>query len=793
MIEQRQMQEVVNENFERYAGNVILDRAICDVRDMLKPSARMLIYSQVNITKNTYKKPFIKSARVVGDCLGHLYEHGDSSCYGSYMRMSKPFAMRVPLEECQGNNGTMAKNGDEASMRYTELRLSEIASYLYNGLDKNAIGDNWRNNFDETEQYPGVMPSIGYFNICNGTIGLGIAISSSIPQFSLQEVNAAIIKLIKDKNAEDKDIIIMPDFATGGILINKNEVYESLKTGSGSACKLRAVINYNPDTNILLITELPYGIYSEVVKKQIQAIMLEDEKCGIKSIHDNTGKTPEIEIELEKGTNPKKIITRLYKETSLESHFTINMWVLENGRFPKIMGLREIFMNYITHIRECKRREIEFDLNKALARLNVVEGLITAAASIDEVVALIRSSQTPAEASSKLTARFGFNEEQTKAILAMKLSSLTKIDAIKLNEEREELNRKIEEYKYLLNESTALDQKLIDILQEVSNKFGDERRTKLMNLVENDAEPIENAKEEEVGILLFDNNMLRVVPKENLQESRRGRKGANIKAPKGANLINTLYTTNFGSIAAVTNLGRLYLLSLSDVEYNKDFSIYELISIQDSEKVMLLIDVTSFNAYHSLVTISKQGYIKKSLITEYNSRARKGIAAVKLEENDSLIGVYLSNSDTDRIFITSSSGYYNFYKLSEIAATGRVTKGVKAIKLAKDEIVQAATIIKDSLEYLGIFTITTTGNGKITPIDDFTETSRGVKGNQVMNLKNDSLASIYAVPLEQEKIFISANNKAVVLDIKAIPVQNRVTSGPKIINVGNTNSNIEIM
>lgn len=792
MIEQRQMQEVVNENFERYAGNVILDRAICDVRDMLKPSARMLIYSQVNITKNTHKKPFIKSARVVGDCLGHLYEHGDSSCYGSYMRMSKPFAMRVPLEECQGNNGTMTKNGDEASMRYTELRLSEIASYLYNGLDKNAIGNNWRNNFDETEQYPGVMPSIGYFNICNGTIGLGIAISSSIPQFSLQEVNAAIIKLIKDKDAPDKDIIIMPDFATGGILINKNEVYESLKIGSGSACKLRAVINYNPDTNILLVTELPYGIYSEVVKKQIQTIMLEDEKCGIKSIHDNTGKTPEIEIALEKGANPKKIIARLYKETSLESHFTINMWVLENGRFPKIMGLREIFINYITHIRECKRREIEFDLDKALARLNIVEGLITAAASIDEVVALIRSSQTPAEASSKLIARFGFNEEQTKAILAMKLSSLTKIDAIKLNEEREELKRKIEELQYLLNEPTALDQKLIDILQEVANKFGDERRTKIMNLAEpTEQDETAQVTEEDVSIMLFDNNMLRVVPKEDISGGKRGRKGTNIKPPKNANLINTLYTTNLGLIAAVTNTGRLYNFSLSDLEWNKDYSIYEIIPIQDSEKVMLLIDATSFNAYHSLVTVSTNGYVKKTLIGEYGSRAKKGVAAVRLDENDTLIGVYLSNSDTDKLFVVSSNGNYNFYPLKEISSTGRVTRGVKGIKLKEDECVCAATLIKDDIEYVGLLSITSSGRGKITPISDFSETSRGVKGNQVMELKEDSLAAILAVPVSQEKIFVSANNKAVVLDVKNIPIQNRKTTGISIINANS--KNIEIM
>ena len=792
MIYETDFQKQIENAFLAYGASVAQERAIPDVRDCLKIGLRQGLYAQYT-NKLTYKDKYQKAQKSVAAAMSQSYVHGDAAMYDTFIRAARPWSYRYPVESVQGNYGNPSSPDSHAAARYVEMKAAELSNVFFDGLKKNAIGEQWYDNYDSTELIPSVFPSIGYWNIVNGCSGIAVALATSVPQFNLSEVNAALIKIIKNPDVDFNEIYCAPDFATGGTIINAAAVKESLKNGKGESIRLRAKLDYNPDKNMICATELPYGVFTNTVIDQLAELVNNNENYGIERVVDHTKKTADIHIYLTKGVNPKKMIDKLYKDTSLENWFSVNMIMLHEGRFPRIFGWREACDAYISHIRICERNIIQFDLNKALARLNVVEGLITAAASIDEVVALIRSSQTPAEASSKLIARFGFNEEQTKAILAMKLSSLTKIDAIKLNEEREELNRKIEEYKYLLNESTALDQKLIDILQEVSNKFGDERRTKLMNLVENDAEPIENAKEEEVGILLFDNNMLRVVPKENLQESKRGRKGANIKAPKGANLINTLYTTNFGSIAAVTNLGRLYSLSLSDVEYNKDFSIYELISIQDNERVMLLIDVTSFNAYHSLVTISKQGYIKKSLITEYGSRARKGIAAVKLEENDSLIGVYLSNSDTDRIFITSSSGYYNFYKLSEITATGRVTKGVKAIKLTKDESVQAATIIKDSLEYLGIFTITATGNGKITPIGDFTETSRGVKGNQVMNLKNDSLASIYAVPLEQEKIFISANNKAVVLDIKAIPVQNRVTSGPKIINVGNTNSNIEIM
>lgn len=794
MIALKKMENAVNENFERYAGNVILNRAICDVRDMLKPSIRMLIYSQVNISKNTYKKPFIKSARIVGDCLGHLYEHGDSSCYGAYMRMAKPFAMRYPLEQCQGNYGTIAGE-EEAAMRYTELRLNELSSYIYNGLEKNAIKkEEWRENFDETEQYPGVMPSIGFFNICNGTIGLGIAISSSIPQFNLKEINEAIISLIQNPNASDKDIIVMPDFATGGTLTNAKEVYESLRCGTGKSCCLRATMQYKPDINTIIVSEVPYGIMTGTIKKEIEAKIEEDENYGIELVNDNTGgNSPEIYIQLKQGAIANKIIKKLYKDTSLESHFTINMWVLKDGRFPQLMGLRQIFQEYITHIRICKNREIQFDLNKALARLNVVEGLIMAAASIDEVVAIIRSSQNPSEASQKLIARFGFNEEQTKAILAMKLSSLTKIDAIKLNDEREELNRKIEEYRHLLNDSTALDNELIKILQEVANKYGDARRTKIMNIVESSEEETQEIQEEELGIMLFDNNVIRLVKKEDLQGAKRGRKGVNIKPPKNANLINTLYTTNLGIVSAFTNKGRMYNFSLSDLEYGKDYSIYELIVPQDNEKVILLIDSTTFNAYKYLVTVSRNGYIKKSLIKEYGSRARKGVIAVKLEENDTLIGVYLSMNDEDRIFITSSSGNYNFYKLEELSETGRATRGVKAIKLAGEEKIQSVTLIKTDIEYKGILTITSSGRGKITAIEDFNETSRAVKGPQVMALKDENLAVIYAVPITQEHIFISANNKAVLLETVDIPVQNRVTAGIRIIDARDSNTTIEIM
>lgn len=674
MITSKPMEQVVNENFERYAGNVILDRAICDVRDMLKPSARMLIYSQEHISKNIYKKPFIKSARVVGDCLGRLYEHGDASCYGAYIRMAKPFAMRYPLEECQGSYGSMTTNGDEASMRYTELRLNELASYVYSGLDKNAIGEAWRDNFDETEKYPGVMPSIGYFNICNGTQGLGIAISSSIPQFNLKEVNDSIVNLIKDPSQE---VSIMPDFATGGILTNANEVKEALKNGSGKACRLRAKITYNPSTNSLIVSEVPYGVYTGRIVESIAALLAEDENYGIKNVNDNSGESAEIHIELEKGVNPNKMIAKLYKDTPLESHFTINMWVLENGRFPKLMGLKEIFLNYIAHIRECKRREIEFDLEKALARENIINGLLLAVANIDDIVAIIRSSESPADAATALIAKYGFNKPQVEAILSMKLSALTKIDGIKLSSELAELTRFIADCRYLLSEPTALDEKLIEILNLVSQKFGDARRTQITDTLGDEEEP-EEIKEQDIAVI-YNGKTIKLVEK-----------GKEAKFKQ-----TIIYTTNLGSLTLITDAGKMYNISLSKLKLDKEYKITDIADI-GGEHPRLLIDTMSFNAYKSLTCITKKGFIKKSHIGEYIARAKKGVAINKMDDDDNIVEVILSSDDDDKIIIIGNNDYYNCYPLSDISYTGRMTKGVKAIKLEVDGFVKEAKWVGDS-------------------------------------------------------------------------------------------------
>jgi len=790
LIYETDFQQQIENAFLTYGASVAQERSIPDVRDMLKIGLRQGLYAQYS-NKLTHKDKFQKAQKSVASAMSQSYVHGDAAMYDTFIRAAKPWAYRYPVEEAQGAYGSPAAPDDHSAARYVEMRSGELADFFFAGLKKNAITE-WYPNYDDTEMIPSVFPSIGFWNIVNGCSGIAVAMATSVPAFNLREVNNALIKIIQDPNVSYDDIYCAPDFPCGGTITNARAVKESLRLGKGEAIRIKANLQYVPEQNMIQATELPYGVFTNTIISQLAELTNDNPSYGIERVIDHTKKTADIRIYLSKGVNPKKMIDKLYHDTSLENWFSINMIMLDHGRFPKLFGWRAACDAYIEHIRECKRNMIQFDLDKAMARLNVVEGLLIAAASIDEVVAIIRGSNDPTEASTKLIARFGFNQEQTKAILAMKLASLTKIDAIKLNNEREELVAAIEQFRYLLNTPTALDEELIKILVEVATKYGDNRRTKLQNIVEaeNDQPQIE---EEEVGLMLFDNNMLRIMKKDDIQGAKRGRKGVNIKPPKSSTLINTLYTTNLGLVSAFTNRGRMYNFSLNELDLNKDYSIYEVIAPQPDEKVILLIDTTSFNSYKNLITVSKNGYIKKSAIKEYNLRAKKGTAAVKLEDNDVLVGVYLSSNDEDRVFVVSNNGYYNFYDLSNITATGRTTKGVKAIKLEKDEYIRTATIIKKNINYTGILTITTTGRGKITTIEDFSETSRGIKGSKVMNLKDEQLALVYAVPASQEQIFVSSNNKAVLLETNSIPIQNRMTAGVRIIDARGSETTIEIM
>lgn len=700
MIKEVDFQKTTENAFLKYAASVAQERAIPDVRDGLKIGLRQGLYAQYS-NKLTHKDKFQKAQKSVAAAMAQSYVHGDVAMYDAFIRAARPWSTRYPLEDVQGSYGNPSSPDSHAAQRYVEMRASELSDFLFTGLKKHAV-DEWYWNYDDTEEIPSVFPSIGYWNIVNGCQGIAVALATSVPQFNLREVNDALIKIIQNSDVSFDEIYCVPDFATGGILTNSKVVKESLRYGKGESIRIRAKLEYFPDQNMIKATELPYGVFTNTIMEQLSALTSENEDYGIDKAIDHTKKIADIRIYLSKGANPQKMIAKLYKDTSLENWFAVNMIMLDKGRFPKVFGWREACDAYIAHIRACKTNEIQFDLDKALARKNILEGLIRACSIMDEIVALIRASDSPSVAAQALVTTYSFNEEQAKAILGMKLSALTKLDIIKLQDELEELIKKIEWLQHLLNDSTALDEELIKVLREVANKFGDARRTVIMDIAENEDE-LEEIKEEEIIVSISDNKKLKLF-------SRDSKK----KKPPTSN--DVIYTTNLNTLAVFTESGKMYTVDLSKLSFNKDYVISELIKTNDN--VLLVIDTPTLNAYHNIITVSKKGYIKKSATSEYQIRARKGTAAAKLDADDMLIGVYLSSDDTNKILIVSSSNYYNCYDIGQLSQIGRITRGVKGIKLDKEETVAFADLIKDDDSTL-------------------TTTSRAVKGNKYEGVRKN--------------------------------------------------------
>ena len=675
MIKNVDFQKTTEEAFLKYAASVAQERALPDVRDMLKIGLRQGLYAQFT-NKLTHKDKFQKAQKSVASAMSQSYVHGDVAMYDALIRAARPWSSRYPLEDVQGSYGNPSSPDSHAAARYVEMKSSEVSDFMFDGLKKNAITE-WYWNYDDSEQIPSVFPSIGYWNIVNGCQGIAVAMATSVPQFNLKEVNDALIKIIKNPSVDFDQIYCAPDFATGGILTNATEVKDSLRVGRGKSIRLRAKMTYQPKENMLQATELPYGVFTNTVMDQLASLVNEDPDYGIDKVIDHTKKTADIRIYLSKGQNPDKMIAKLYHDTSLENHFSVNMILLDKGRFPKVFGWREACDAYIAHIRECKRNMIEFDLNKALARENIINGLLIALANIDDIVAIIKGSDSPKDAAAALIAKYKFNKEQVDAILAMKLSSLCRLDGVKLNDELAELTRFIADCRYLLSEPTALDEKLIEVLNLVSQKFSDARRTQVTDTLGDEEEP-EEIKEQDIAVI-YNGKTIKLVEK-----------GKEAKFKQ-----TIIYTTNLGSLTLITDAGKMYNISLSKLKLDKEYKITDIADI-GGEHPHLLIDTMSFNAYKSLTCITKKGFIKKSHIGEYIARAKKGVAINKMDDDDSLVEVILSSDDDDKVVIIGNNDYYNCYPLSDISYTGRMTKGVKAIKLEAEGFVKEAKWVGDS-------------------------------------------------------------------------------------------------
>ena len=744
------LKPIIEDSFIQYSGAVLQNRALIDVRDGLKPSARQIFYSML-LNKLTHDKPYKKTANAVGMAMADFYIHGDSSCEGVIMCAGQPFAMRYPLVDVKGNAGSLIESGNWAAMRYTESRLSKISNLLFTDINKDTI-DEWRDSYDNTKQYPAVLPTRGYYNICNGSMGIGIGMACSIPQYNLKEMNQALEHLLLNPDCSFNEIYIAPDFATGAILLNEDEVKESMKKGTGFACKLRSVVEYDKRENCFVVTEIPYSVYTNTICGELENIINGEENPGVDRFNDLTGSSSLIKIYLTKRANPNKVLKYLYKNTSLQSHYSINFTMLDKGRFPKVFTWKEMLQAHIDHEKEIYRRGFEFDLRKIEERLHIIEALLKIIEDIDNVVRIIKTSDSPIKARERLAETYKLDSVQTKAILDMKLSRLAHLEVEKLKNEKLKLEKERDFIYNIINDKDEFNAQLIKGWREVANKFGDARRTQILNISKDDEEPTEK---QELLINLSNQNNIYVTTTSTLYTQRRGGVGNKFKMSKGEYVIATASGVNLDTVLLFSNNGNCFHLAASELPFEEVIPIESLIDIGTDEKIKQLVFLNKKKQKEHIIFFTKKGILKKSKLSEYNTKRKGGVKALKLDKDDEIISILFVNNERDGMM--TARGQFVICETKDIRSIGRVAKGVKGITLNDgDNLVSARVIPQGVKEYLSV---SEKGYIKRTTAKDFTITGRATKGSKIHALKDNDDKLIDFVPLitEKESIIVSSN------------------------------------
>lgn len=770
--------DIVDDSFRIYAGMTIEDRAIVDARDALKPAARMCMYAQF-IEKITYKKPFKKSHKSVAAAMDHFYVHGDQACYDLLVRMAQPFSLRYLLEDFDGQCGH-ATDGKASAARYTEMRLGELGCTLFDGIEKHCINE-WEDNYDNTEQYPAVVPSLGFYNICNGTTGIATGLASSIPQFNVREVNEAMIKLLWDRDTPFEDIYCAPDFCTGGTIINASRVKELMRDGYGGAIKLRSTAEYDPNENCLYFTELPYGVYAGTVMEQIKKGVESGELLGIEKILDLSTNKSKIKVVLEKATNPTKITKQLFKLTSLQDSYTINMTMLQDGRFPKVYTWKEALLAHIDHEIACKRNMYEFDIKKMKDRIHIIDGLLIALADIDAVIELIKKASSKDDAKNKLCTKYNIDDEQANAILKMPLSRLIKLEAVELEDEKSDLLKEIARIQNILDNKELLYKEIEDGMRAVIKKMGDERRTKLIDLdftseKEEEAEPIEKKE-----LLIYYTNLgnIYTVESSTLMKTRRGGKGSKIKMAENEAIVKTINDDNFSSLLVFSNLGRMYTISIDELPVNAKVNVAQLFDFEAGEKPTTLTSLKRKNDVKYFVFVTKFGMIKKTAAEEYEHKRGKSIKAINLKDGDEVINVMFMNEET--VGILTFNGNFVIINTDDINAIGRATSGVKAIKLSDNDYVIDAKVIEDKDQYM--ITLSKQGLIKKAPMIDFPICNRGIKGKKISDIRENDRIVKFLTLKEDSDIIIIVKQKNIKISTAELRELSRAATGVKAINI----------
>ena len=766
---------IIEHSMKQYAGAVLQSRALVDVRDCLKPSARQIFYC-MDKYKYTADKPYQKTMAAIGDAMKHFYIHGDSSCEGIIMRAGQSFAMRYPLVDVKGNGGTLLSSGNWAAPRYTEARLSKLAAYLFDDIDKETI-EEWRDNYADNEQYPGVLPTKGFYNLVNGTSGIGIGMASSVPQYNLKELNNALIHLIDNPDCSFNEIYCAPDFATGAILYNEDEVKESMKNGTGFACKLRSVVDFDNKERCFVITEIPYSVYTDTICAQLEEIVNGEDNPGIERFNDLTGAKPLIKIYLGKKANPDKVLKYLYKNTSLQYHYGINFTMLDNGRFPKVFTWKEMLQAHIDHEKVIYRRGFEFDLNKIKKRIHIIDGLLICMANIEEVVQTIRNSSSTATAATALQTKFLLDAEQAKAVLDMKLSRLAHLEVQKLENEKVDLEKKAELIEKILNDKALFQEEIKKGWREVASKFGDARRTKIYNLVKDGEEEPTEIRQLQVSLTNFGN--LFVTEVSSLYTQRRGGVGNKLKMDNGEFVISTHPVASNEEILLFSQAGNVFHCSAANIAMNEKIHAQAIAPVKDWEKICAITSTSKKTAKPYILFFTKKGMVKKSELSEYNISRNVGLKALTLDEGDEIVNVIFT--DEDKVGILTETGNFLIIETADIRPIGRVAKGVKAVKLNDGDGVAAARVVPADTKMLA--SISGGGLFKKTEISEFQTQGRGTKGAKIQKLNEGDWMADFCPIINDGEVLVASTNACIKLTTNDIPVFSKGALGNKSIKL----------
>lgn len=772
---EKNLTPIIKDAFLQFSGAVLQSRALPDAKDLLKPSARQIFYC-LYTDKFVHDKPFQKTLKAIGSCF-RLYIHGDASAEGVIMRAGQPFAMRYPLIDVEGSYGTLLSSGSWAAPRYSGARLSALANYLFADINKDTI-DEWRDNYDNTEKYPMVLPSKGFYNIVNGSYGIGVGASCSVPTYNLREVNTALIKLLWNPDISFDEIYCVPDFPTGAILINPDDVKESHRHGNGAACKLRSVIEWDTKERCLVVSEIPYMLYTETLCKEFEEILNSDENPGIERFNDLTGEKPLIKIYLAKSANPDKVIKYLYKNTSLQTHYGVNFTMLENSRYPRVFTWKELLQAHLDHETSVYTRGFQFDLKKIIDRLFIIDGLIRAYNQIEEVIRAIKQAADSKNASIALQRLLSINERQAKAILDLKLARLSHLDIDKLLKEQADLETEKARIQAILADESLLKKEIEKGLREVMDKFGDERRTQILNLSadEND-EPVEVKKYQ---VSLTNQNEIYVNEISSLYSQSRNTVGSKMKLADGEYITYSTSCMTGDVLLFFTQKGQMYARPLSSFENEKK----TYLDFAGDDKVLTLTSYNKTTSARYVIFITKQGFVKKTELKEYNTNRSGGIKAIEFAAGDELVNVLLMNEEN--LALATKKGQFLIIETDAINAIGRATKGVRGIKLGLGDEVSSARAITSEKE---VVVVSKEGLAKRLSVDELPIQGRYTKGIKAMP---EGIVDFVALQNERELVVISTSAR---LRIKTgdLPLQSRTAQGVKTLKMAGKNEVIGLV